>query len=132
MKVNTMTATWEAPTESSPTGYNVWVNHELVAENTTELSQTFNTVDGNYYIVEVQTVYGEEKNAVKIAKGVFVVNSVVVAESANMNCRVYPNPVKDQINIVADGIQMVYVYNLLGAMVDAIKGASNNYLAMIF
>lgn len=53
-----LNVTWEAPEAGNPTGYNVYLNGELVLENTTEMSYT--TADNGTVIVEVVAVYGDK------------------------------------------------------------------------
>ncbi len=52
------TVSWDAPEQGNPSGYNVYVNNELSAENSTSLSYTVNeTVE--IVSVEVVAVYGD-------------------------------------------------------------------------
>lgn len=62
---NTMTASWNAPAQGEPIGYNVYVNNELVAENTTETTYSFDAEPGVFYVVGVVALYAEEKTSVK-------------------------------------------------------------------
>ena len=62
---NMMTASWNAPAQGEPIGYNVYVNDELVAENTTETTYSFDAEPGVFYVVGVVALYAEEKTSVK-------------------------------------------------------------------
>lgn len=62
---NMFMASWNAPTQGNPTGYNVYVNNELVAENTTATSYSFTGQPEQYYVVGVVALYGNEKTSVK-------------------------------------------------------------------
>ena len=62
---NMMTASWNAPAQGEPIGYNVYVNDELVAENTTETTYSFDAEPGVFYVVGVMALYAEEKTSVK-------------------------------------------------------------------
>lgn len=62
---NMMTASWDAPAQGEPIGYNVYVNDELVAENTTETTYSFDVEPGVFYVVGVVALYAEEKTSVK-------------------------------------------------------------------
>lgn len=53
--------TWEAPETGNPTGYDIIINGELVAENSQEMSYSFENV-ADYYIVEVIAKYGESES----------------------------------------------------------------------
>lgn len=60
-------ASWDAPAQGTPTGYNVYVNNELVAENITETQYTHEGIAGNYYVVGVVALYGEMSSVKTIA-----------------------------------------------------------------
>ena len=116
---NTMVATWEAPTMGTPTGYNVYVNNVLVAENTAELSYTFPGELGAFYTVGVVALYSEDKTSVKVITG--MENTWSVNENEAGFCKLYPNPASTNVCIQAQNdIQSVKVYNVLGAMVQNI------------
>ena len=120
---NTMVASWEAPALGNPTGYDVYVNNVLVAENTTDLSYSFPGELGAYYTVAVVALYGQDQNSVKTIAG--MENTWSVAENEVSTCKVYPNPANDQVRIEsANGIESVMVYNVMGALVETIP-ASN-------
>ncbi|MBQ8221771.1 MAG: T9SS type A sorting domain-containing protein [Bacteroidales bacterium] len=73
---NNLDIVWEAPETGNPTGYDIIVNGELVAENTQNTSYSFSNVE-SYYIVEVVAKYGETESI-----GVVVNN---ISESGNDN-----------------------------------------------
>ena len=57
---------WTAAESSNPTGYNVYVNNDIVASNITDLNYTIeNNLD--FYTIEVEALYGE-KSSVKAVK----------------------------------------------------------------
>ena len=58
-------ATWDAPTEGNPIGYNVYVNNELVAENTTETSYSFEGEPDVFYVVGVVALYADDQTSVR-------------------------------------------------------------------
>lgn len=60
-------AAWEAPAQGTPTGYNVYVNNELVAENITETQYTHEGIVGNFYVVGIEALYGEMSSVKTIA-----------------------------------------------------------------
>ena len=62
---NNMTATWNAPTEGNPTGYKVYVNGEVVAENTTETTYSFEGNPDLFYVVGVEALYDDNKISVR-------------------------------------------------------------------
>lgn len=58
-------ATWDAPAHGNPTGYNVYVNGELVAENMAETLYSFDGDPGLFYTFGVEAVYADDKTSVK-------------------------------------------------------------------
>lgn len=120
---NTMVASWDAPTMGNPTGYNVYVNNELVAENISDLSYTFAGELGAFYTVAVVALYGDDKTSIKMLTG--MENTWSVEEVAASVCKVYPNPANSQVRIEAENdIESVMVYNMLGALVETVNANS--------
>ena len=66
----TFTATWDAPTEGSPIGYNVYVNGIVALENTTATEYSFEGDPEQFYVVEVEALYETGKVSVKAAAAV--------------------------------------------------------------
>ena len=60
----TLTASWEAPENGTPIGYDVYLNGEVVENNTTETSYSFTSVEGSYEVVGVVAKYAEDKSSV--------------------------------------------------------------------
>lgn len=117
---NIMVLTWEAPAQGTPNGYNVYLNGELVLENTNELSYTFPAEVGMFYIAEVQALYNDDMTAVKaVAKKE---NTWTVGENTNTVCRMYPNPANTTVRIEANStMQQVAIYDVLGNLVSSIN-----------
>ena len=63
-------ASWDAPANGNPLGYDVYVNNELVAENTTETSYSFETESGVFYVVGVVAKYEGDMSSVKVLASV--------------------------------------------------------------
>ena len=61
------TLTWEAPEKGSPKGYKVFINGAVVAENTTELSYSFNSSDEKF-TAEIIALYNGGMTSVGVAK----------------------------------------------------------------
>ena len=59
-------ATWDAPAQGNPIGYNVYVNDELVAEGITETEYSFEGDSEVFNVVGVVALYPEEKSSVKV------------------------------------------------------------------
>ena len=116
---NTMVASWNAPSMANPTGYDVYVNNVLVAENTSDLSYSFPGELGTFYTVAVVALYGQDKTSVKVMTS--LENTWSVDENEASYCKLYPNPANTQVRIEAENsIENVKVYNVLGALVETI------------
>ena len=63
-------ATWNAPANGNPIGYDVYVNNELVAESITETEYAFEGDPDMFYVVGVVALYPEEKSSVKVVAAV--------------------------------------------------------------
>jgi len=117
---NTLLAKWDAPALGNPTGYNVYVNGGLEAENLNDLSYSFLGEPGAFYTVGVVALYGEDKTSVMAIS--YRENTWSVEENEPAFCRVYPNPANSQVRIEAENdIESVRVYNILGALVQTIS-----------
>ena len=113
---NTVTATWEAPAAGSPTGYDVFVNGELVVENQLALTYTFNPTENDYNVVEIRAVYEGEKTSVKAVTGLFV--PLLVNERVTQIVRLYPNPSDESVFVASDAdLQAVKLYDIAGRLV---------------
>ena len=73
--------TWSAPEQGTPTGYNVYNNGTLVAENTTNLSLTI--AEGPVNVISVVALYEDGKTSVPVA--VLGGTTVGVEEQAEAN-----------------------------------------------
>ena len=117
---NTVTATWEAPAACSPTGYDVFVNGELVVENHPALTYSFNPTQNDYNVVEVRAVYEGEKTSVKAVTGLFV--PLLVNEQVAQAVRLYPNPSDESVFVASDAdLQAVKLYDITGRLVRHIS-----------
>ena len=116
------TLTWEAPEQGTPRGYNIYVNGDLVMENTNEMSYAINNAD-NYCSAEVVALYEDDKESV----GIIAVHGLSVTEQIDNNIAIYPNPAKDFVKVsTVNGQQStVRVYNSLGMLIEEIEINSN-------
>jgi len=62
---NNLVASWDAPSEATPTGYNVYVNGQLVGENITETSYTQEGDLNSLNVVAVEALYQDDMVSVK-------------------------------------------------------------------
>ena len=120
---NTMVATWEGPGVYTPYTYNIFVNGVLVEEGYESESYSFPAELGAYYVVGVQVVYADNLTTVTCVTG--KENTWSVGENEANTCKVYPNPANSNVRIEAENsIEMVKVYNVLGALVEMIPANS--------
>ena len=110
--------TWNAPESGTPTGYNIYVNNELVDEDADVTSYTINNI-GEYCSVEVVALYADDKESV----GVIATHGMSVTENEDCNIAIYPNPARDFVKLSANSYQLstVRVYNCLGMLVEEIE-----------
>lgn len=103
---------WEAPETGTPTGYNLYINRELVLENTTVTSYTIENAQG-YQGVEVVALYADGKKSVSVIERVgesLVENEIVLG--------IYPNPVDNNLYInTTENVREVSIYNILSVRV---------------
>ena len=112
VKDNERNVTWNAPEKGNPIGYNVYINNELVLENTTELSYN-TTSNDDVFFVEVVALYENDKTSVGVAKKYAYGDNVI--EHNVLQCSVYPNPVNNKLYIVTeDEVENVVVYDIYG------------------
>ncbi len=117
-----MEITWEKPEQGNPTGYNIYVNNELVAENTNELSYS-TTNNDDYYVVEVVALYNDKKS-VGIIKTSFVMEDdeddpTSLVSNDESRFTIYPNPANDKLYIKAEvEIEDVVVYDVYARLQD--------------
>ena len=114
VKDNERNVTWNAPEKGNPIGYNVYINNELVLENTTELSYN-TTSNDDVFFVEVVALYENDKTSVGVAKKYAYGDNVI--EHNVLQCSVYPNPVNNKLYIVTeDEVENVVVYDIYGRL----------------
>jgi hypothetical protein len=63
----TMVATWEAPAEGNPIGYNVYLNGEAVLEGTNDLEYSFTAEPDVFYVVGVEALYDGQSSVRVVA-----------------------------------------------------------------
>ena len=63
-------ASWDAPANGNPLGYDVYVNNVLVAENTTETEYSFESEPGVFYVAGVVAKYPNDMSSVKVLASV--------------------------------------------------------------
>ena len=133
---NNLQITWDAPEGNNPTGYNIYVNNELVANNTKELSYS-TTNSSDYYVVEAVALYDNRKS-VGVIKSSFPKNedengsdtTNLVANYEN-RFEIYPNPANDILFINAEvEINEVMIYDVYGRL-QVTKSPSHQELTSV-
>lgn len=121
---NNLVISWEAPQNENASGYNIYVNNELVSENISELSYQHPLSETGFYVVEVVALY-DDKSSVGIVKTIDA--ELNINENTDVNINIYPNPAKDlvKLSVVSGQQSTVRIYNVLGMMVDEIEMNSN-------
>ena len=121
---NYLVISWEAPQNENASGYNIYVNNELVAENISELSYQHPLSEAGFYVVEVVALY-DDKSSVGVVKTIDA--ELNISENTDVSINIYPNPAKDlvKLSVVSGQQSAVRIYNVLGMMVDEIEMNSN-------
>ena len=116
---NNLVISWDAPQNDNASGYNVYINNVLAAENISELSYEHPLTETGFYVVEIVTLY-DDKTSVGIVKTIDAVLNI--NENASENISIYPNPAKDVVKLSAISCQssVVRIYNCLGMLVEEI------------
>lgn len=118
---NTIIVSWDAPEEGTPSGYNVLVNGELVAEEIEDETYSFET-ENDTYIIEVVALY-DDKSSVGLVKSFEL--TVDLAELQANTYKMFPNPANNQVKIVGENINTISIYNCVGALVDRFNMSDN-------
>lgn len=121
---NNLVISWEAPQNDNASGYDIYVNNELVAENVSGLSYQHPLSEAGFYVVEVVALY-DDKSSVGVVKTIDAVLSII--ENTDDNINIYPNPAKDivKLSVATSQQSAVRIYNVIGMKVDEIEMNSN-------
>ncbi len=126
--MTTLALLWDSPEEGS-TGelqhFDVYRDNAVIAQIAYELGVNWydylDTItvgaQAEYFIMAVYNDGCEAASDTLIGEG--LPNSVNDLENGNV--AVYPNPAENQINILANGLQLVNVYNAMGQLVETLK-----------
>lgn len=115
--------TFEAPEQGTPTGYNVYNNGTLVAENTNEMS--FTVAAESINIISVVAMYEDDKTSVAVVKGAGTGVGVEETAQVENTFSIYPNPARDYVRVSGENINSISVYNCLGALVEKVEAKGN-------
>lgn len=112
---SSIVATWNAPTQVYPTGYNVWLDETLVAENVNETSHSFNVSGNDFHCIQVQAVYGDGVVSVKAVAT--TTETVGTDEKLAETIVYYPNPASETVHFQGVEAKSIMVYNAIGQLV---------------
>lgn len=115
---NMMTATWSAPEGNNQTGYDLFIDGELILDNTDATSYTGSLTNG-FHIVEVMANYPEEHTSVRLAKSIIISGITGVSDLDIDPILVYPNPAKEIVNIKGTDVAKITIYDGYGRRVDS-------------
>ena len=129
---------WQAPDEGS-TGelehFDVYRDNEMIATVEINPDPTFHygymdtiTVGASaeYFIMAVYSDGCEAASETLVGYGVTVV------EETGCPVAIYPNPVENQLNIIAQQLQRVAVFNVMGQLVKTVEvGGQNQYVLQV-
>ena len=96
----TMEVTWNAPAEGNPVGYDVYLNGEVILENTTETNYSFDIEPDEYYVAGVVALYPDAKTSVMssvIQPEIPVDHGLVAVEE---NIALTPNAPSAEVHVI--------------------------------
>jgi hypothetical protein len=112
---------WETPEQGNPTGYNVLVNNELVANNIAETSYTL-TSSKDKNVIEVFALYNEKSS---VSVSLFAENETEIEDDTtsiaehNQLINIYPNPVNDRLYVETQTQTLtIEIYDVYGRLQD--------------
>ncbi len=121
----TIDITWETPEAGEPVGYNLYVNNELVLENTTEMSYHIDNAAGIYTII-VTALYEDNKTSVGLAEYIQLGEVIYPCDApTNLNATIeqdaegYDHNFK--VTMSWDATEYAYQYNIYldGELLDS-------------
>ena len=132
--MTTILMSWAAPEEGS-TGesehFEVYRDNALIATLNNETYYYEDTIteyaQAEYYIMAVYSDGCEAASETLIGIGY----PNVVGDMENTRVNVYPNPVENQLNIVAEGLQKIAVYNAMGQLVETKVTDGNQFVLQV-
>ena len=132
--MTTIIMSWAAPEEGS-TGelehFEVYRDNALIATLDNETYYYEDTIteyaQAEYYIMAVYSDGCEAASETLIGIGY----PNVVGDMENTRVNVYPNPVENQLNIVAEGLQRIVVYNAMGQLVETKVTDGNQFVLQV-
>ena len=116
---------WDVPEGGNATGYNIYLNGELLVENFTDNQYSYPCEYG-FYVFAVEALYENDMTSVKIVKAIDYKDHTAVADNQENAYSIYPNPTNGNITVCGENISMVEVYNLCGQKVMTLEANSSN------
>ena len=116
---------WDVPEGGNATGYNIYLNGELLVENITDNQYSYPCEYG-FYVFAVEALYENDMTSVKIVRAIDYQDHTSVAENQENVYNIYPNPTNGNITVCGEEINMVEVYNLCGQKVMTVEANSSS------
>jgi len=119
----TFQITWDAPTENTPDGYNVYRNEiKINTEIVTDLIYTDVVESYDNFCYNITAVYGDEESD-------FSNESCLIAlgiENTNSKYSIYPNPANDKVFIKGKNANLpIMIYDLKGQLlIESLTGTT--------
>ena len=108
---NNFSAKWEAPEKGNPTGYNVYIDGNLVEEKISSLE--YSSEMNNKRVIEVVAVYEDNKTSVGIIKRINTIENI--ADIMTKELSIYPNPANDKLFITTEmNVEEIAIYDIYG------------------
>lgn len=113
---NKLTINWDAPENVTPIGYNIYINDKIIAENTNEMSYSYNITEAGLYVVNIIAVYENNKTSVGIIDHIMIEAGMSIAETTS-SLEIYPNPTKDNLYIKTEmNVEEINIYDIYGRL----------------
>ena len=116
---------WDVPEGGNATGYNIYLNGELLVENITDNQYSYPCEYG-FYVFAVEALYENDMTSVKIVRVIDYQDHTSIAENQENVYNIYPNPTNGNITVCGEEINMVEVYNLCGQKVMTVEANSSS------
>ena len=116
---------WDVPEGGNATGYNIYLNGELLVENITDNQYSYPCEYG-FYVFAVEALYENDMTSVKIVRAIDYQDHTSVAENQENVYNIYPNPTNGNITVCGEELNMVEVYNLCGQKVMTVEANSSS------
>lgn len=106
-----LTISWEAPENDNAIGYNLYINNELILENSPELSYSIENADG-LYSIEVVALYENDIKSIGVADKIIVGCHAPVNITADFEYLVQNFEFRHKVTLSWDDVDEADSYNI--------------------